>query len=214
MSHFLDLDDWPRKSHFLFFKEYEFPFFNICFPLSVRELRRYTSSAGISFFLSYLYLSLKAANEIEAFRYRLKDEQVWVHDTLNAGSTVLNTDRTFSFCYFDYHEHFVDFLEESEERLAEFKAGRKSLATKRADDLIYYSVLPWLDFTSFSHARRSPNADSIPRFVFGKTEAGADDLRMPMSVEVHHALVDGYEVGLFKDRLQELFNDPASILLR
>ena len=70
------------------------------------------------------------------------------------------------------------------------------------DDLIHYSVIPWVAFTSFAHARRWGTDDAVPKIVFGKHREVGDRRLMPVSVEVHHALVDGLHVGRFYEALQ------------
>ncbi len=64
-------------------------------------------------------------------------------------------------------------------------------------DLIYYSVTPWVSFTSFKHASRFDNTNTVPRIVFGKNFDDGEMLKMPVSVEVHHAMMDGIHVGKY-----------------
>ena len=64
-------------------------------------------------------------------------------------------------------------------------------------DLIYYSAIPWISFTSFKHASRQNNRQTVPRMVFGGMFEDGPKRKMPFSVEVHHALVDGIHVGKF-----------------
>jgi len=67
--------------------------------------------------------------------------------------------------------------------------------------------IPWISFTGLQHARKTDLEDTIPRFVFGKYFKEEKRLKMPLSVEVHHALVDGFHVGqLFKFLQEELDN--------
>ncbi|MCH7676764.1 hypothetical protein IH879_17735 [candidate division KSB1 bacterium] len=47
---FLDLESWNRKELFYFFREYEQPFFNICAPVDVTLLVKFTKERDISFF--------------------------------------------------------------------------------------------------------------------------------------------------------------------
>jgi chloramphenicol O-acetyltransferase type A len=70
--------------------------------------------------------------------------------------------------------------------------------------------LPWVSFTSFSHARNWRQQDSIPRIAFGKFIEENDRILLPISVEVHHALVDGLHVGRFLMRLEELLSKPEA----
>jgi chloramphenicol O-acetyltransferase type A len=68
------------------------------------------------------------------------------------------------------------------------------------ENLIHYSAIPWLDFTSISHARSFSFPDSCPKISFGKMTEIDGQKSMSVSIHVHHALVDGYHVGLYVDR--------------
>lgn len=216
MATHLDLDAWPRREQFDFFRTYDQPYFNVCVPVDVTELLDFTRSTGRSFFLTSLYLSLAAANETEPFRYRLDGDRVRVYERIHGGSTVLLPDNTFTFAYFDFTEDFVAFEEKATDKLEWTYQGSPDFDPRDdADDLIHYSVLPWLSFTSFSHARRRDPNDSIPKISFGKyTEDGEGRWKMPVSVAVHHALMDGFHVGRFVDRFQAKLAEPETVLGR
>ncbi len=209
---YLDLENWNRKEHFYFFKEYDNPFFNICASIDVTSLLTYAKEQHLSFFIASLFLSLRAANSINEFRYRIRGDRVVVHDVVHAGSTVLNSDQTFSFCYFDYDGNFQTFNQEATQKLETYKRGFKSFeALEDRDDLIHYSIIPWVSFTNFSHAKRFKTEDSVPKIVFGKYHEDSGMMKMPVSVEVHHALMDGIHVGKFFERFQELLRNPGEI---
>lgn len=213
MARRLDLESWPRRRHFEFFKDYQQPFFNLCAEVDVSRLHVASrAEGGPSFFLASLYLSLRAANEIEPFRYRIRGDTVVVHEPIHGGSTVLRRDQTFGFAYFDYRPAFAAFAARAADVLeaAGAMSGRLEPRPER-DDLIHYSVIPWVRFTSFAHARRLPVADSIPKIVFGRHVQEAGARRMPVSVEVHHALMDGLHVGQFLDRFQSYLDDPEAL---
>ncbi|HET6645746.1 MAG TPA: CatA-like O-acetyltransferase, partial [Pyrinomonadaceae bacterium] len=77
---------------------------------------------------------------------------------------------------------------------------------------IHFSVLPWLSFTSFAHARNKGRAESVPKIAFGKFTREDDRMLLPISVEVHHALMDGLHVGKFITRFEELLATPENYL--
>jgi len=210
MPHFLDIDSWNRKSHFDFFKDFEQPFFGLCTDLDVSVVYEQTSQKqASSFFLTCLYLSIKASNDIEAFRYRRRGDAVLVHDVIHGSSTVLRDNGTFGFAYFDFRPDFQRFLTEASKTLvvARFESGELDLRPDQ-DDLIHYSVIPWVSFSGLLHARRIPSEESVPKIVFGKHHVREGVRRMPISVEVHHGLMDGLEVGQFLERFQELLEEP------
>jgi len=208
MSRTLDLSQWRRRAHFEYFRGYELPFFNVTAELDVTDLRgRCSSPGGPSFFASSLFLATRAANQIEELRYRIRGEEVVVIDVLDAGSTVLLDDDTFTFAYFDYVPDYPRFAAGVSRTLEEVRGGSRKLApADHRDDLIHFSVLPWISFTSVSHARRLDSNDSVPKIVFGKHFESGDRRRMPVSIEVHHGLVDGLHIGRFFELFQQLLD--------
>ena len=201
----LEIESWNRREHFEFFRVFEDPFFNVCLDIDVSNLvARCKADSELSFFAATLFFSLKAANEIEPFRYRLSDDEVVVHDVIHAGSTILREDNTFGFGYFEFTPDFNNFAEQVRDVISVVKQRPEALCrASEGDDVIRYSVLPWLPFSSFSHARAKFSGDSIPRIVFGKHREIDGQLQMPLSVEVHHALMDGLHVAEFVRRFQK-----------
>ncbi len=205
----LDLNTWPRIKQYEFFKQYDNPFFNICTSLDVTELLSATKKLDQSFSISLLYASINIANTIEEFKYRLKDDAVVVYDSIYAGSTVLNNDKTFSFCYFDYFNNFYEFNQFAKKQIDLNSKCLLEFDGRNADlDIIHFSVIPWITFSSFSHPRNYKTHDSIPKIVLGKYHEKSGRFHLPISVEVHHALMDGYHLGLYLSELQELLNNP------
>lgn len=200
----LDLAAWPRRAHFELFRAYEHPFFNVCADVDVSAAARACRApGGPSFFLATFHASLGAANDVEEFRCRIRGGDVVVHDAVHGGSTVLMPDERFGFAYFDWEPDFAVFAPRAAAVLAAARASGGALDPQdHRDDLLHYSVLPWIAFTSFSHARRHATDDSVPKIVFGRRHGEPGAERMPVSVEVHHALVDGIHVGRFYDRFQ------------
>jgi chloramphenicol O-acetyltransferase type A len=214
MARFLDLESWPRRQAFEYFRGYDKPYFNICTALEIGPLVELVrSEPDVSFFLAYLYLSLRAANETEPFRYRLAEGQVLVHERIHAGTTVLLDDESFGFAYFDHTEDFARFQAAAREAMAQLRARKSFDPQDRRTDLIHYSILPWVSFTSFSHARNWGAEDSIPKIVFGKASEQKGEWLLPVSVEVHHALMDGLHVGRYLETLQGYCSQPSPVLV-
>jgi chloramphenicol O-acetyltransferase type A len=214
MTRYLDLSRWPRRSHFDLFRSYDSPYFNVCANVDVTRLREVAArSEQLSFFLATLFLSTRVANELESFRYRIRGDRVLVHETVHAGSTVLLDDETFSFAYFDFTSDFARFQREARGTMRTLASTSDALNPRDdRDDLIHYSVIPWISFTSFTHARRFNPEDSTPKIVFGKYVPDGDRLLMPVSVEVHHGLMDGLHVGEYFSRLGDYLDQPGAAL--
>ncbi len=213
MSHYLDLENWSRRELFNFFIGYSNPYFNVCTQLDVTQLQEYVRrQPGVKISAAVHYFALRAANEVEPFRYRLKDDGVFVYDVIHGGTTVLMPNESFSYAYFDYEPDFEEFTRNMSKAVEEVRNGDGHLRPTMRDDVIYHTTLPWISFTSFSHARTGGRGESIPRLVFGKFTPDNDRLMMPLSVEVHHALVDGVHVGKFLAILEGALADPEGFV--
>jgi chloramphenicol O-acetyltransferase type A len=215
MPQYLDLETWPRKSVFEFFLHFDKPYFNICVQLDVTKLLALRSRTTFSPFLAYHYLALRMMNEVEPFHYRLRQGKVLIHEVVNGGSTLLLPDETFSFVYFDYHDDFDQFARETTQAMDQVRTGEKVFQPRDDyDALVHFTTLPWITFTSFSHARNWGREDSVPKLSFGRFTKQNDTVLLPMSVEVHHALMDGLHVGRFVNKMEAALDSPESFLVR
>jgi chloramphenicol O-acetyltransferase type A len=49
---------------------------------------------------------------------------------------------------------------------------------------------------------------SIPKITFGKITRDGEKMWLPVDIHVNHALMDGFHVGKFVERFQELLKTP------
>lgn len=202
----INIDTWKRKDVFHFFKNYDNPYYNICSKIEVDRLYHYCKAENLSFNLALIHSTLKTINDLEEFKMRIEENKVYQYDTINCGMTVLAEDETFSFCYFDYIPDQFLFIENSKKIIEQHKINKKFDPRENVQNLIYFSVLPWINFSSISHAKRFNTGDSIPLITFGKLHTENSNLKIPISIEVNHALVDGIHVGKLLNNIQEIIN--------
>lgn len=212
MPEFLDVTNWARRDLFEFFRGYDNPYFNICTQLDITNLYAHLrSEPSVSISLALHYVALRAANEIEPFRYRLRDGKVLVHEIVHGGTIVLQPNESFNFAYFDYQTDFREFIADAQQSVDEARRENKPLNPDPSENRIHFTVLPWISFTSFAHARNLGREESIPKIAFGKFFEENGRTLLPFSVEVHHALMDGLHVGRYVARVQELVDTPETI---
>lgn len=200
----INLETWNRKEHFLFFKQMEEPFYGITTTIDCTKGYNESKQLGISFFTYYLHKTLLAVNAVENFRLRICNEEVFLFDSISASATVMRADQTFGFSLMEFTENMQDFTTIVSTEIDRIQTTTGIITTEYPENLIHFSALPWIDFTSLSHARSFTWPDSCPKISFGKMTDENGKKTIPVSVHVHHGLVDGYHVGLFLDKLQEL----------
>jgi chloramphenicol O-acetyltransferase type A len=206
MKQKLNLDTWNRKEHFLFFKQMEEPFFGITTTIDCTNAYDKAKELNISFFTYYLHKTLVATNTIENFRYRIIENEIYIFDTIDASATIMREDKTFGFSLIEYSNNINDFAEITKKEIDRIQTTTGLFTRDFQENLIHFSALPWLNFTSFSHARSFTWFDSCPKISFGKMMEENGKKTMSMSVHVHHGLMDGYHVGQFVNLFQELMN--------
>ncbi|MCO5234191.1 MAG: chloramphenicol acetyltransferase [Chitinophagales bacterium] len=206
MKILVDINKWKRREHFYFFSKFEEPFFGVTVQVDCTQAFLKAKEIQVSFFQYYLYRALKAANEIQNFRYRIIDNQVFEYQIINASSTVNRADLTFGFSYIHYSLDEYLFYQNTSNEINRVRNSPNLMPLENGDDVIHFSALPWLNFTGLSHARSFSHPDSCPKISFGKMIDINGERKMSVSIHVHHALMDGYHVGLFVERFQDLLN--------
>jgi chloramphenicol O-acetyltransferase type A len=206
MKQLIDLDTWPRREHFEFFSKFEEPFFGLVAEVDCTRAYAEAKRLEVPFFLYYLHCALQAANAVEAFRYRIEDGQVVCYDRVHASPTIGRPDHTFGFSFIEQADALADFvaLATAEIQAVQQCSGLRLTEATARIDAIHCSAIPWVKFTSISHARSFSFPDSWPKISFGQLSVAGERRTMPVSVHLHHGLGDGYHVGLFLDKFQQL----------
>lgn len=206
MKQKIDIENWIRKDHYLFFKNFDEPFYGVCVNVDCTKAYQRAKELNTSFFLYYLHKSTLAANRVESFRYRIEDNDVYLYETIDPESTIDRPNGTFGFSHMDFYEDYNQFVEEASKVIDRVR-NTTTIELCAAVNAIHYSAVPWINFTSISHARNFSRQDSCPKISFGKMTESDGKRSMPLSVHVHHALVDGVHVGQFIDEFQKLMNE-------
>lgn len=212
----LDINNWPRKQHFAFYQAFERPYFSIGCDLDAEKLYKHCKSNQIAFFDAYLFFVMQAINQVQSFRYRLVDGQVHIYPHISISVAVLADDQTFRFCEVPFAADFATFQSNLKAAKAEAISGpffsEMFAANKGNQATVFMSVIPWISFTSFSHASGGGQSTGIPLIAIGKMRK--KDFTMPISIDVHHCLVDGVHVGQFVEVLQRGFDEVESRLVQ
>lgn len=202
----IDIDNWERGSTFRHFIGYSDPYFGISCNVDCTKAYRLARENGISFFLYYFYQSLAAANALPAFRIRLEAKEPYIYDSVHGSPTILRDDGGLGFALLRWKENFAAFIRDAEREIAAVKLQKRLDASKDRPDTVYYSILPWIQFTSVTHPLDLPNTEGVPILTFGKMFEEGGRRMMPLAVHAHHALMDGYDIHRFLEIFGERLN--------
>jgi chloramphenicol O-acetyltransferase type A len=195
----VDFRFWSRREYYEHFGSCDDPYFGVTVNVDCTVAYEVCKRLGWSFFVYYMFESIRAVNQVENFRYRIIGDDVWLFDCVHASTTVGRSDGTFGFALFEYVEDFGVFQKNAGKQIAEVKnsQGLRVDDDARRLDVVHYTTLSWFSFTSFRHEKNFGYKESIPKIAFGKFFEQGGKKWLPLSVHVNHGLVDGYHVGKY-----------------
>lgn len=207
----IDLQTWARRDHFTEFTTWDYPQWSLCANVDLTAFHAAVKEHGAHVTAAIMYVVTRAANAIPEFRQRIRDGFAVEHEVVHPSITVLGTDDLFGFCHVGYDEDFPAFAARAVESMAHVREN-PTMDDPDRDDCLYMTAIPWVSFTSFMHPLRLYPADSVPRFAWGKFFEEGGSLKMPLSVQGHHAVMDGLHVGRYYAELQALLDWPEDYL--
>lgn len=204
MERRIDRENWPRNAHDRLFARLEVPFYSLTWKLDVTGAVDYAKAHGISVYAVLIWVTMKALNGVEAFRYELRGEDVFLLDCRNPSYTYPWNDELFGICSLPWieGESPIEFFA----RMKEAERNNSSpIPTAEADEAghdVYLSSTPWFDYTHLTQEFPLDNTDSTPRIMWGRfttDEKGRKTLSY--TVQVNHRLIDGIHLARLLDGL-------------
>jgi chloramphenicol O-acetyltransferase type A len=208
----IDLAAWSRREAFEKYRRFDMPHFNLTASVDVSAFSQVVKGRSSSFTVAVAYTMARVANEIEPFRLRIHGEQVVEYERVHPSFTILLEDESFSFCTVQYCSSYREFSAQAAERIEYIRQHPTLKDEPGQDDLLFMTSIPWVSFTSMQHPIHLHPADSVPRIAWGKIFQDRDRQLMPLSVQVHHALMDGLHVGRYFEQVSAYMSDPEPLL--
>lgn len=197
----LDRAAWPRREVYDFFSRMDDPFYMVTFQADVTAVREYTKRNNLSFYYAMVYLCTAACNAVPAFRQVIRGGQVWELESRSPSFTDLHPgSEVFHIVTMPCAGSLAKFCQAAAEKSAAQTAFLDQ--QDESDALIYFSCLPWVELTALTNERDHDPDDSVPRIAWGRYTAQDGRLKLGLSLEVNHRLIDGVHIGQFAQALE------------
>ena len=203
----IDIENWKRREHFKFFHRMDYPQFNICMDLDVSNFLAFTKDKNLSFYYAMIYAVTKVLNTFDDFKIRIRDDKIVMHDKIHPSFTDMSNDDLFKFVTVDIADDIFTFAKLAQETNQNQKDYFPIEELDGRDDLIYITCVPWISFTHISHTISLNRNDSVPRISWGKYYKKENKTWLPFSVQVNHALLDGFHIGKYTEKLQKYLDE-------
>jgi chloramphenicol O-acetyltransferase type A len=199
----IDIDGWDRREYFTNYLGKDFPYINIGASVDITELLAFCRKKDLSSYLTLMHTAHATANALENLRYRIKDGRPMVCDRMGLTFTYIpEGSELFINVTVDFNEDLDVFHQAAQEQIARQGTEAGFAAQRGRYDLIYYSAIPWVQYTHLMRTIGALGVDSSPKISWGKYFEQGGRTLVPFSVQVHHGLMDGYHVGRYYEEVQ------------
>lgn len=196
----VDLSRWDRREYFEHYMQAVPCTWSMTVPLDVTEL------GDTPLYPALLWAITGAVNALPEFRTAVKDGEVGIYDDMHPAYTVLDKEsKRFSAIWTPYSADFSAFLANYRQDVAQYgSSGRLFPKEGQPDNCFDVSMAPWLDFTAFHLNLYDSRSYTLPIFTLGKAAMRDGRRILPLALQVHHAVCDGWHAGLFVEHLRKI----------
>lgn len=200
----IDRENWNRDAHDKLFARLEVPFYSLTWRTDVTEAVAFAKRRGVPFYSVMIWVTMRAINGVEAFRYELRGDEVWLLDRRNPSYTYPWDDELFGICGLEWRddEDPVSFALRMREAERNNPAPVPTAEADEAGHDVYISCLPWMDYTHITQEFPLNNTDSTPRVMWGCFETDEKGRKtLSYTVQVNHRLIDGIHLKRLSEGL-------------
>ena len=210
---FFDINSWNRKEHFEHYRKLQCTF-NLTSEIEISKFLEYTKQNGYKFYSSIICMISKIVNETLEFKIMKENEDFIIWDFLHPSFTIFNQkEETFSSIWCEYNQDKDTFIESIENDINKYKSSKQLFPKDNLPKNHFnISMIPWV-----SHSGFNLNVENIedyfqPIITLGKYKNENNKTLLAVTVQIHHAVCDGFHISKFINTLQEYCNNPEKYL--
>lgn len=210
MFRLINKEYWKRKPYFEHYFHQLRCTYSITVNIDITEVVAFRKKFNTKLYPLLIYAVTKAVNNHEEFRTTIDENgNLGIWNTLSPCYTIFhNETESFSNLWTEWNEDLRIFLSEYEK---DIKLFGSNLEINAKPDLpantFPISVLPWTEFTGFNLNIFADGSYLLPIFTYGKFFRQDGRYIIPLSIQVHHAVCDGFHVSRLINEIKQICND-------
>lgn len=203
----IDLETWNRREYYIHYMDEMRCTYSLTVNIDITGLKAAAKERGKKIYPVQIYMIAAIVNQYPEFRMdRNSDGELGYWEEVNPSYTIFNKDsETFSSVWTNYNHNFSGFYDSCIEDINKYSQAT-GLQPKPDEPSNYFtlSCMPWINFTALNINVFNEGRYLTPIFTIGRFIETGDTVLMPLSIQVHHAVCDGFHVGRFVQSLQDL----------
>lgn len=203
----IDLDTWNRAEQFQHYIDRVPCTYSFTVHIDITSLRQALAAGRRKAYPAQIWLLATAVQRFREFRMGFDgDGALGVWDAVHPAYTVFNPEtETFSGIWTPYDPDFKRFEAAATRDIAEYSRATRFFPKEgRPANSFDVSSVPWLEFSAFTLDIPQAVRHLAPIFTLGRYVERDGLTQLPVAIQVHHAVCDGFHAGRFVAALQEL----------
>ena len=194
----IDLENWERREFYEHFIKDVVCTYSVVVNIDITNLE------GQKLYPAMIWLLTRTVNDMPEFRTALSENGPGIYDDMHPMYTVFNKEnKNFSGIWSYFSEDYSAFLKNYEEDSKEYCTSTRYAPKEGTPaNAFNISMVPWVAFTNFNINVFDDGKFLLPIFTMGKFFEQDGKRLLPLAIQVHHAVCDGYHVGVFVEKLQ------------
>lgn len=201
----IDRETWARKDYFNHYFKSVPCTYSVCVKLDITRVRE----SKQRFYPVMLYAITRIVNRHPEFRTTFDvDGNLGIYDSMLPCYTVFHKEtEQFSNLWTAWTDDFAAFCRAYEDNLAAYgQAPGMAPKPELPENNFPVSMIPWISFEGFNLNIQTGYDYLLPIFTMGKFYCENGRWLLPFSIQVHHAVCDGFHTSRFLRELQELLD--------
>ena len=194
----IDIENWERREYYEHFIGKVVCSYSVTVDIDITDLK------GQRLYPAMIWLLTQTVNEMPQFRTALTDKGLGIYDELHPMYTLFNEQtEKFSGIWAYNNQSYPEFLKAYLNDVEQY--GDCASYTPKPgtpENSFNISMAPWVAFTSLNYNVYDEGKFLLPIFTMGKFREQNGKRLLPLAIQVHHAVCDGYHVGKFVALLQ------------
>ncbi|MEB8804424.1 type A chloramphenicol O-acetyltransferase [Bacillus cereus] len=206
--HVIDREDWNREQYFEHYLKLKCTF-SMTVNVDITMLLEEVYKKGIKFYLVFIYLISRVVNNHKKFRTCFNDEGAlgYWEEMIPSYTIFHKDDKSFSSIWTDYSRDFRTFYKNYEDDMRCYASVHGFFTKENIPPNVFpISSIPWTSFTGFNLNINNDENFLLPIITCGKYFNEGNKVMLPVSLQVHHSVCDGYDASQFIEDLQQLSN--------
>lgn len=200
----IDCNTWSRGKLFRFYIDKMRMVMSMTVDVDVTRLKDYAKKNAIAFYPLMLWTVSKVINSHEEFKYGWDAEGNLIRwDFVSPSYTDFHPeDESFTKMVTEYAEDLFTFCDRVKADRERHKNDR-GISEEQKPNFFDVSCLPWVKYKHFDIRVFDEGRFLAPVVTWGRYERENGRLMMPLTMNIHHAVADGFHLSRFFHEVQE-----------